>query len=607
VKTPPARLDLSRYDPEEALRKIERIRCEDSLLEFFKRAWREIPEVSNRPLSINWHHSVIIEHWESIVRGEIRNLIENIPPRHTKTLLNSVIAPSWVWCRSEIGPLSGPQVKFLCVSYGAELSEEIGLKMLRLVQSDWYQGHWGDRVKILQDQKSRANFGNSAGGERMSTSISGGVLGRGGDAIIIDDPQTRKGADSELERRESLRGMSDLVTRIADPRTSVFLLVMHRLHVNDATDWALKNWPADTVHLMFPARFDPSRACESDPRRHEGELLWPEVWTEEELRKIELGLAGFEDGDDGLSDYAISGQLQQAPIPKKGGIISHADWMTYPEVAPRAEDVRRLPDGRAEVKLPDLSYVVLALDTAMSEKETADWNACTVMGVWHRRRNVTGQVNPFAGRWAGGRMDPQEARERIIEDDEQPRAILMEAWRRRGKLNDDTPDRFGKAQGLVQRVIETARRRKVDRIIIENKTRGKDVADEIRRQMRGEEFLIEMFEPGRHGDKVARLHSVQPMFSQGLVYKPANLIIAQDRWGREYVDIQDFIWVDTVLTEVNEAPNGRHDDLADCLSMSCIFLRENGFLQLTKEFVEDSLRQRAWRPQREDVRERYGV
>lgn len=511
------------------------------------------------------------------------------------TLLANVIWPAWTWCRSEILPLSGPQVKFLCVSYGATLSEEIALKMKRLVMGDWYQRIWGERVRILEDQKARANFGNAAGGERMSTSIEGGLLGRGGDVQLIDDPQTRQGADSDAETARSLQGMSDLTTRVTDPRIAAKVLVMQRLRVNDATDWALKNWPTapETVHLMFPARYEPDRACAADHRTYQGELLWPNVWSDKELTKIEMGLSAL-DGDV-LSDYAISGQLQQFPIPRSGGIVNKGDWKVWPEYVPNLDDLKLAANGEAYIELPEVSHVMVSVDTAMSEKETADWTACVVIGIWHRRNSLISIVGQNAS---------------AVDDGEQPRVIVMGAWRMRGKLNDESINpRTRRPAGVVQRIVATARQYNADRVVIENKTRGLDVKNEIERQMMDMPFQVELFEPGRHGDKVARLHAVQPLFAQELIYAPGKYSQKFDQAGTPYLDVDEFEWFQDLVSEVESVPRGAHDDYADALTQALLVLRNDGYLALTQEYIAQRMAERMFRShsKKVSVRDAYGV
>jgi hypothetical protein len=730
---------------QEAERRDERRRCEDSFLEFVKRAWREIDPA---PLSLAWFHEVIIEHLEAICFGELRTLIINCPPRTGKSALCSILYPAWVWCRSDTGPQSGPGVKFFCVSYGAILAEEIAVKMRRLVMGSWYQGHWGNRVKLLPDQSSRANFGNTAGGERISNSIEGGLLGRGGscqicfpftefvhtekgprrigeivdrhhkisawsfnpaarrfelrpiigwhrnpgrplvrittnrgsieptldhlvytdkglveagdlepgdllvaapggtlpgaepvlstilettrlhdvprwtycitveynhnllvgeDARVVvsncDDPHSIAGAESDLERRATLRAFSEgLPTRITNPQTSARILVCQRTHEDDVTNLALETW-TDAVHIMLPARFEPDRCCAQDRRTYAGELLWPEIWDEKSLTAVEAGLQGLEKGQAGLSSYAVSAQLQQAPIPRGGGIIERTAWHVWPETTPQAGDLQPDPRNPGEflVALPPVSYVLISVDTAFSEADTADFNGIVCLGVWHRRRELMSRPTAwFGGRWAtgGGQpLDPAALREEVEENAplDQPRVILMEAQNFRAKLNDMTLGRGGKPIGLVQRLLDMARRRRADRILIENANRGQDTIREIARQMNAEEFQLEMHNPREHGDKVSRMWSVQPLFSQGLVSAPAHLVPGVDHFGNPCVEVREFRWVEEVVSQCQRTPQGKQD-LADAMSAGLIWLRRNNFLELTAEHVKNELAARAWKP-----------
>lgn len=172
--------ELAYRFPQEGLKHLERMQCEQSLLFFFERAWREIDPA---PLKINWHHECEAAHLEAVTRGEIRRIVFNVPPRTSKTLLVNICWPAWCWIQPKIAPLSGPQVKFMCISYGQRLSTEIATLARRLVMSEWYQSHWGDRVKIFDDQGRIDNFGNTAGGFRIATSMTGSTLGRGGDCV----------------------------------------------------------------------------------------------------------------------------------------------------------------------------------------------------------------------------------------------------------------------------------------------------------------------------------------------------------------------------------------------------------------------------------------
>ncbi len=118
------------------------------------------------------------------------------------------------------------------------------------------------------------------------------AVGRG-EIRALDDPHSTKGVESLLMRQSTIDGMRSLATRITDPRRTARVLVMQRLHQGDGTDYALKNWGDDVTHLCFPMRFEADRACFADHRDHEGELLWPDVFTEESVAQIEKELLEY--------------------------------------------------------------------------------------------------------------------------------------------------------------------------------------------------------------------------------------------------------------------------------------------------------------------------
>src|SRR6516164_277410 len=385
-------------------RRTQRAKYEASFLAFVKRAWQELDPAS---LKLAWFHEVIIEHLEAVCNGEIRSLILNAPPRTGKTLLASVLYPAWIWCRSEIGPQSGPQVSFFMVSYSSALAEELAVKQRRLCFGAWYQGMWGDRVKLVPDQAARHNFANERGGYRLSNSIESGILGRGATTHCYDDLMTVREADSDLERQTILRAMAEeLPTRLNNPTTAARILVGQRMAEDDPTNLALETW-TDAVHLMLPARFEVNRCCPQDKRTYEGELLWPEVWPETELRKVELGLNALEKGGNVLSSFAAQAQLQQAPVPRGGGVIPREAWRIWPLKTPEPNEIKRTPTGEYMVQLPEVSFVLVSVDTAFSERETADFSGVVCLGVWSLRREEVTRARPWmADRWGSGEPDP---------------------------------------------------------------------------------------------------------------------------------------------------------------------------------------------------------
>src|SRR5580698_2097973 len=125
---------------------IERERAARSLREFVRQAWHVIEP--SAPFVPGFHIDAIIDHLEAVTRGDIRNLLINIPPRHMKSLLVSVLWPAWEW-------IQHPERRWLFSSYAATLSIRDSVKCRTLIESPWYQRFWGDRYALESDQNTK--------------------------------------------------------------------------------------------------------------------------------------------------------------------------------------------------------------------------------------------------------------------------------------------------------------------------------------------------------------------------------------------------------------------------------------------------------------------
>src|SRR5690242_15820432 len=103
-------------DARQQIEEIDRVNAEESLYEFFRQGWRYIDPA---PFMDGWSMQAVAEHCEAVIRGHIRKLLINIPPRMSKSSLVSVALPAWTWAQSERewGPNSGPHVQFMAASY----------------------------------------------------------------------------------------------------------------------------------------------------------------------------------------------------------------------------------------------------------------------------------------------------------------------------------------------------------------------------------------------------------------------------------------------------------------------------------------------------------
>lgn len=278
---------------------------------FVREAWHVL-EPSN-PYIHGWHVDAICQHLEAITWGHINRLLINVPPGTMKSLLTGVFWPAWEW-----GPVGRPATRIIGSSYSEDYAKRDNRRMRDLVSSEWYQSLWGDHVQLVR--AGEMAFSNTATGFRQGIPFSRLTGGRG-DRVIIDDPHSVDGAESEAERTATIRTFRESVpTRLNDPSKSAIVVIMQRLHEQDVSGTILA-LGLGYEHLMLPMEFEPERACTtsigfSDPRTSEGELLFPERFPREvvERDKVPMG------------SYAVAGQFQQRPAPRSGGMFQRGDF-----------------------------------------------------------------------------------------------------------------------------------------------------------------------------------------------------------------------------------------------------------------------------------------
>jgi predicted phage terminase large subunit-like protein len=520
-------------------RKAEIAACEKSLATFLKLAW---PAFDSSPYAANWHIDAIAEHLMAVSNGQIRRLLVNQPPRTGKTNLIAIAWPVWTWALepNDFFPLHGPGVRFLCGSYGANKAEADGVTARRLIGSNWFQERWGERVQIAADRDNQGQYDTTAGGSRISTGIPES-LGKGGAIRILDDANKVNEVESELVRSGINRAYDEIWrTRSNDPTNGAEVIVAQRLHENDLSGHVERE--AGIVHLMLPMELDTHRRCHTvigftDPRKRDGDLLWPDRFNAQWATR-QKALMG---------PHAWTGQFQQSPSTRGGGIVLRDWWKVWPPEGQEESWTQTVEiDGKSVERMlfPSLDYVLLSVDTAYTEKEENDFSACTVWGSFQLAGN--------------------------------PKIILLEAWRERLEM-----------RALCMKILDTARRRKADAVMIESKASGLSVIQEMRRLMREGEFTL--FGDVPKGDKVARLHAASPAFSAGLVYAPQRK------------------WSDMVIDEVASFPRSRYADLTDSVSAGVNKLRRLGVVQQSDEVEAERNEALAFKGNQPTIRQEYGV
>jgi predicted phage terminase large subunit-like protein len=108
--------------------------------------------------------------------------------------------------------------------------------------------------------------------------------------------------------------------------------------------------------------------------------------------------------------------------------------------------------------------------------------------------------------------------------------------------------------GLLEHVQHSAKRYKIDKLLIEAKASGISAAQEMRNRFGRQDFSV-MLCPVK-GDKVARAYAVQPILSNGC---------APNR-----------DWADLTINQCSMFPKGKHDDIVDSMTQALKYLRDSG-------------------------------
>ena len=295
--------------------------AERSLGAFVTQAWPLLEP--STPFIPNWHIELLVEYLEAVTAGEITRLLINVPPRYMKSLLVSVLWPTWEW-------IQRPGERWVCVSYNESLATKHSLDRRTVLQSPWYQDRWGDRVTLASDQNVKSEFSNTKRGVMLAASIGGSITGKGGNRIVVDDPHNPHQTESDAQREAALTFFSrTLSTRLDDKKRGAIVVVMQRLHECNLSALCLAH---GFTHVCLPAEAECATTIHFPrsgriKRRAAGDLLWP----------ARDGRRALDTQKQLLGSAAYAGQYQQRPAPAGGLIFQRAWWRFYDELPPLTE------------------------------------------------------------------------------------------------------------------------------------------------------------------------------------------------------------------------------------------------------------------------------
>jgi len=124
-----------------------------------------------------------------VARGELKRLIINMPPRHSKSEFASFLMPAWFLGRN-------PKLKIIQATHNTELAVRFGRKVRDLIDDPQYKEIFPN-TNLKEDNKGAGKWGTDKGGEYFAAGVGAAVTGRGADLFIIDDPHSEQDAMSE--------------------------------------------------------------------------------------------------------------------------------------------------------------------------------------------------------------------------------------------------------------------------------------------------------------------------------------------------------------------------------------------------------------------------
>jgi hypothetical protein len=244
------------------LKNHKRALCRESFMPFVKEMWPSF--IGGK------HHKIMADAFERVANGDLKRLIINMPPRHTKSEFASYLFPAWFLGRF-------PEKKIIQTAHTAELAVGFGRKVRNLVGSSDYQAVFP--TKLSADSKAAGRWNTNKGGDYFAIGVGGAVTGKGADVLIIDDPHSEQ---------EAMQGNPNVYDRVYEwyssgPRQRLqpggsIVVVMTRWGKRDLTGQVTQNslnrdgdeWEIIELPALLPS----------------GKPLWPEFWKQEELEAI---------------------------------------------------------------------------------------------------------------------------------------------------------------------------------------------------------------------------------------------------------------------------------------------------------------------------------
>jgi len=296
------------------------------------------------------HHRMLADMLMDIEKGDKDRICVNIPPRHGKSQLVSIMFPAWFLGRN-------PNKKVMMVSHTTDLAVDFGRKVRNLINTDAYRDIFST-VQLAADSKSAGRWNTNSGGEYYACGIGSALAGRGADLLLVDDPHSEQDViNGNFEVFEKAYEWFTFGARTRLMPGGRVAIIQTRWHMDDLTgrvtrDMAQNDRSDQYEVVEFPAILDTTDkrtgAITQKP-------LWPEFFDMDALLRTKASMPVFQ----------WNAQYQQHPTAEEASIVKREWWRTW-----EREDA------------PFCEYIIMSLDAAAEKHNRADYTALTTWGVF---------------------------------------------------------------------------------------------------------------------------------------------------------------------------------------------------------------------------------
>lgn len=311
----------------------------NDFMAFVKHVWPEFVEGS--------HHKKIADKFNRIARGELKRVIINMPPRHTKSEFSSFLLPAWMIGRD-------PKLKIIQSTHTTELAVRFGRKAKTLMDTEEYKQIFDTRLR--EDSQAAGKWETQQGGEYFAAGVGSAITGRGANLLIIDDPHSEQDALNVEALERAYEWYTSGPRQRLQPGGTIVLVM---------TRWNTKDLTGKLLQAQKEPKADQWEVIEFPAIMPSGEPVWPEFWKLDELEGVKASLS--------LPKW--NAQWMQNPTSEEGALIKREWWQKWESDQP-----------------PHLHHVIQSYDTAFMKKQTADYSAITTWGVFYKNEDSGPQL-----------------------------------------------------------------------------------------------------------------------------------------------------------------------------------------------------------------------